>query len=213
MRLARRMGGAIASPAWLTAQLQAIHGAALIGLWIQDDQILDGVNNVTGIPGRVGGSAVNGSAECFQATRLNGRAAMTTSTSAIRYLQAEANATILTVVVVAQLPSLPFAGYPTLAQSLPSYGMIIGEDGLSALYSGQAQVHAVDGSVTHSVTPGAHILESRQAAGTALCIGGNPTNATRSWTAPIGTVFVLSDSPSAAQRAMYVNSLKRYYRL
>jgi hypothetical protein len=199
----------------LTKQLISIFSTDLTGLWLGQDLITDGNNNITSWPGRVGPTLVNGTSMLFQSTSLNGRQAMSSSVSVVRYLIGTLTAPALSIWSVAVIPSLPFSDFLSLALVANTSLAIIGTSGANTLYTGQGWTHNVDGVSTEIVTSGIHILEGHITTNTfsSIIVGDHMSIASRAWITPIGFLMTLSRIPSTVQRSIAVSAIARYQRI
>lgn len=199
----------------LHREMIRIFGASLVGLWIGEDMIVDGSNNATSWPGRVGGTAVPYSAGVYRSLSVvNGRRGSTAAdTAAVRGLLTSAIAA-QSMIAVATTPTLPFDDYNAAFSFLSSGTLrVIGQDSTSSLYTAGGLVTTVDGATTATVTPGMHVLtaDAVSSASSTYTIGNGTGLAIRNWLSFMGLAALLSATPTAGQRGQATAALKAYY--
>jgi hypothetical protein len=203
-------------PGALYSALQTIFGALLTGVWVGEDLIVDGSNNITSWPERNNtGTLTNAHATNRFTTRtVNGRLWMYTSVEAGKSLVSPARTGDSVYMVMVSMPPLPFTDYK-LALGSNIYQVLAGASGTSTLYSSQSTLRYVDGVLTDTVSSGIHLIEATTGANTSFFVGGleasYPGYPGRDWTADIGCVVVLSSAPTSQQRADALTLLKTYY--
>jgi hypothetical protein len=220
MRLNRACPGRFRSTAWLHAKLATIFGADLIGLWVGEDLVVDGSNNVTSWPGRVGNSLVPVVAGVYRsASTINGRRATNASGNDFyRGLGATTTLGAKSFICVTNVAAVPLLALTCLASHQSDVHSIAVQDpGGSSFYTGSGWSHYVNGAPSELIPVGAAIVEGINAANATIGVRigcgyapNGPTN-TRVWTSPIAFCMALSAAPSAADRAAAVALLKTYY--
>jgi len=198
-------------PEWLHTALSTLFGATLIGLWVGEDLVVDGSNNVTSWPGRVGGTLANSTAYRYQGSTLGSRKAATKTTTTVAVLSANLGAAVKSVIAVAEKLSGNFADYNQLFRAGSSSVYLIGNTGTSEWFGAGVQ-HYNDGvGPTMAIPTGIHVFQGDYTSGTETTIYYGSSAAGTNWLAPAGCLLALSAIPSAANRAAAVVPLKTYY--
>jgi hypothetical protein len=204
------------SPAWLTTELKKIYGSSIVGLWVGEDLIVNGSNNVTSWPGRVGGPLTNGTANLFPTSIINNRrAAGSADATNYKYLISAGVVAAKSIISVATTGPLPFTTYRYLANSTaPGEQAIIGVG--STLWTTGGAITYVNGTLTNSVTTTTlQVFEGIWTPGFTgnLIVGSYTTNQTQNWQGTFGCVLALSIVQSPEQRVLVNQILRGYYNL
>ena len=212
-------GGHGLSPAWLAARLSAIFGVDLIGLWIGEDLVADGSNNVTSWQGRVGGTLIYAPnrAEYFKLSSMGSRR----SCYGIDPIDKQRT---LRVTLAAPIKSVW-----SVTNALGSYTHTCNLACTTAVNSGLITIGGItwyangwsvyaNGLADSAIHLGvATVYEATLASGadTGFAMGGYYNDYTpRSawpWQMPFG--MALSAIPSAGNRAAAVTALKTFYQI
>ena len=205
--------GIAVSPQQILAKgLLDIFGADLIGLWVGEDIVVDGSDNITSWPGRVGG-VMTPMASYRSLSMVSGlKSSFTNDATAVRgYTVSGSSMAGKSFITVASLPALPFSGYNVAHGNLTD--SLYGSSG-TTLISGTASF--VDGVATNDVSglpSGLHILQSDfpGSGGTGTRIGGSSGIPSQNWTADLSFAMTLAAAPSAANRSAAIALLRSYY--
>jgi hypothetical protein len=205
------------SPGWLLARLVAIYGAALIGLWIGEDLLLDGSGNVVSWPGRIGG-ALTSSAVQFGTVTSGGRLYTHTVASAGRVLSSAIEELVRSAIIVARADPIiiPANGGYAVSDAGYSQPLLQGLSGSAAWSTYGGASHYRDGSATAVITDGVHVYEGVNAAKSVagFRVGGlGGGYGTFDFVGDIGCALALSAVSSSAQRAAAISPIAQYYNL
>ena len=205
----RCSGGAAA----LTAQLRAIYGTDLIGLWIGEDIVVDGSNNVTSWPGRVGGALAPTSATLYTKATVSGRTAIANTVSAgVVGYTATLSVLPKALFTVAAPTTLPFGNYNTAIWRGDNGLYLFGNSSTSEWYTVGAIYR--NGATGISVGSGSNIYEADLASGSnnAIYVGTQTQVVGRSWLGTISFAMAIAAVPTALQRLQTQLALDIYYR-
>jgi hypothetical protein len=203
----------------LANDLLNILGDSLTGLWVGEDLVVDGSNNVTSWPGRVGPTLSNTGTGFWNGSTLNNRKALIGTGSSQGCLYSAMSAP-QTLIAVAQTPALPFATYEIIARTNATSNTngFCGNNGTSAWLEPDPPYTAtryLDGVASTAITSGTHVWETYAAGDTTASVAVGYAYSTNnfSWQAPVGCVIALSAGISSDQRALATQILRGYYGL
>jgi len=202
------------TPPWLHSQLKNIYGSSLLGLWIGEDIVVDGSNNVTSWPGRVGGTLTHSNTDYATAIK-NVKKGMTFSIINKNSLYSvDLGVVCKSFWAVAQSPPLPSTSFQVLCKSrLDGDDPILLDSGVSTLFTTTGWSHYVDSVLTETLTPGVHVIEGIKASPNAAatnCMKGYSAN--YQWSATDYFRMALSAIPTQLQRLQTQFVLDSYYR-
>lgn len=208
---------------WLTRELVNVFGGNIVGLWAQDDLVIDGTNAVIAWPARIGVALTTSIGAGLVGAWENGRrAAMAPNTSTYRSIGIASVGTAYKSVIAISQSLAPFgpSSYRHLVQGFIQDSGAESITGMAAsnnLYVGTGWTHYVDGIATENALQpdtNVHIWEGDKASNVIadISVGGatGVYGTIRNWCAPIGTILALSVIPNSAQRAAYVAIFNRY---
>jgi hypothetical protein len=208
---------AFLSPAWLHEQYVQIYGSSLNGLWLPSDFILNPSGYVTSGPGRVGGTLANRNANLFTFGRINGRVSVRSDSTDLKALEVADGAIAKSYLAVTTGVPVETA-YSVLAITNPYSTNSLIRNKLSPAnwYSADGWSHYLDGAMNEVIpVAGTHIIEAQFSGSTSkgITIMGDTAQAGQVWTGDVGLFRRLSSVPSAAQSAIELGLLKRYFRI
>jgi hypothetical protein len=143
----------------LETLLRACFGTKLIGLWIGDDIVVDGSNNVTSWPHRVGAAFANGNASRATVGALNGRRVLV-GVGNTAYLTTTLAASISTIMLVV-VPSPRLLSFAVYADSPANDGSIQENTNAafpSPLYVAGGWAHTVDLVATENLAATSRVI-------------------------------------------------------
>jgi hypothetical protein len=198
----------------LETLLRACFGADLIGLWIGEDAIWNGSNELTSWPCRVGTALANGTAVLPTKGDLNGRVAIL-GPAGTAYLDATLAAPVASImlVVTASPRGVSFCVYADSPRNDGSIQENTQAAFPSGLYVAGGWAHVVDRVPSEVITAGPHIIEGHTATtlSTQFRIGTNAgAFLNRS---PTACALALSAAPSTDQLNAADAVLREYYDL
>jgi hypothetical protein len=192
------------TPGLFAAKMPVALGATPLGLWVGHDLVVNGSNQVTSWPGRLGPTLTNGTGTLGTRSFLRSTPAWLGNTSALCNVGATLANSYKFVAVVTSMPLLPFTNYLTALRSA-TFEMIAGTSGASTLYTGQWWGHVVDGAVTETITSSAKVVMSSYIntvdTDTNIMVGGHASILARQWPNPIALVLAATLVPSNTQLA------------
>ena len=205
-------------PAQLAAQLQAICGASLIGLWIGDDIILSG-SNVASWPARIGQNLTydTGSTACGVSVVAGRQVLLGTQRSTLVALKASLAAP-LAFMMAGSIAALPFPDYSsaiTIVNNTADPNVLIGGSGSSHIFgSGKWNSHYVNNVATVNVTTDFSTFtgETGTSGGDNINVAGSgAAGFGRNWLGTIGTVLAVNVGFTTAVRTACHLALTSYY--
>jgi hypothetical protein len=212
-------GGQGLSPAWLSAQAQAIFPGIVVGDYAQEDLVMSGAD-VESFPGRVGPTLTNAVAGRYGIGIWGGRQALLGRSGVTASLQGTLSAAPKTILFTTSLvPAASPGRYLIPATNASDQGCIqtntdgsVG--GVYALYTGGGWSHRVNGVVATTVTAGQGplLIESVRATATVTNVHIGHSGVGACWNAPEGRRLYLSAEINDAQRAAWQAAVARYYR-
>lgn len=196
----------------LTSGLAAALGAKLTGLWIGEDIVINGSNQVTSWPGRVGNTISKnaGVPGFFARAEANGRYGISNDQVAT-YVRLDVTLTAgASIWSVASPATLPVGDYATLARGSDAW--FVGNSGTSSWFSPPA-AHYRNGIASEVLTTGVSVYESVASIGAALSFfgGSDVIGAARNWRGQAYAFMLLGSAPTAGERAAAVALLRQYY--
>jgi hypothetical protein len=199
----------------LVQYLVAIFGSTLIGLWIGEDLVVDGSNNVTSWPGRIGATLTNSTANRFTIGTINGRTALAPGTIAqFKSLEIDSGLLSKSDWVVTVGCSATSANETAADAYNNASASVIRDASTSSFLTATGWAHRVDGVATETIpTSGIHVFEGYRAANTATgsSVGGH-RSISRVWPEEIALRMALSAVPTTLQRLQAQLALDSYYR-
>lgn len=216
-------GSASLTPAALHAVLVSIFGAELIGLWIGEDLVIDGGNEITSWPGRIGPTLNNATVRRFSGNLINNRQGFrgATSTGRSLFTASIGGVPAKSIISVAEPTALPCpAGvFSTLAKAnTASAGeALAGNGGTSNWYVAEGWNHFKNGAASEVITSsGLTVYEGDKAVSVTagFRIGGymEATSLLWDWTGTVMFGMALSAVPSASKRSAATSALRSYYK-
>jgi hypothetical protein len=204
-------------PAWLTTELKKIYGSSILGLWVGEDLVVNGSNQVTSWPGRVGPTLTPLTAQLFPQTTLNGRKAIATPTTQVDIcdLRATFGSAATSFFAVASFTSNTSTHRFLFDSYNNSEGVIYAPINSTTWYTATGWSHYADGNATETVpTSGVHVIEGVKSTSTKIGAAfGHSAAGGNHWPGSRAFGMTLSTIPSAEQRALGVQILRGYYSL
>lgn len=199
---------------WLHSRLSAIFGASLVGLWIGEDLVVDGSNNATSWPGRVG-TLNHGTAARFSTAAVSGRRGLTnpaSNTTAKSFYTTLNSAT--SVLIVAQAEAVPTTRVVYVVDSTTRLDTLAMASASSVWGNSAGVSRYGNGLLTSAVTTSVSVYEAACTAaldGFTLGAQRNTLNV-YPWAGSLFAAVAVS-SITPAQRILATAALKRYYGL
>lgn len=202
------------SPGWLHGRLLDTFGADLLGLWIGEDVVADGLGVVANWPGRAGATLVNAGTGNFSRETSNGRLAIKSVAGALTYRLSAVLASPVAAVLTVWKYTIPGATFQVVADSPANDGAIQIAAGGSpiALYVAGSWSHYINGVASENLTYGTHIVEADSA--TTLSTAFHVGSLAAGGLGPKEPVFMtcaLSAIPTALKRTAANADIKTYY--
>jgi hypothetical protein len=208
------LGGVGLSPAWLSAQAQAIFTGVVAGDYAPEDMVMSGAD-VSSRPGRVGGTLTNAVAGRFAASTLNGRAALLGVQGVVARLSGTVSlGSVKTVLAVLKMPVYAPARYIIAADVPADAGTIQNYTGSTTLYTAGGWTHGVNGVASETLPAEGTValIRATNASGASMAINIASTAVASCWDAPAGRYLFLTSTITEAQELAWLAAVRRYYR-
>lgn len=194
----------------LTMQMKAIFGSSILQMIIADDVVVDGSNNITSWPARVGTTSTPlGSEYSVRSTVLGKRSAVFTRSDTGTQALSMASGVKCNAVVARFDGAIPISGYAGLIGGQSLRLIVLG--GSSDWFGGGTYKDNVLSSTLDN-NPHLWLQQSPTADANSFGIGGDYNSINYTWTGPIWFALQLNAEPTSDQRTLMYNVLKSYYR-
>lgn len=198
----------------LALNLLRIYDTSLVGLYLGEDIKIDGSNNVTSWPGRVGEPLGPSGGTWGITTDFGNKRCLYSSSVSGKKMYAVSSFVVKDAILVSALPCVSSNQYMCLAAPGGTDSWLIRNSTNNSWFTSEGYTHYQDGLNTDNwYTRSPTVIEGYKstASATGICIGGSWDSPARSWDKPIGCAILLSSVQSAGNRTSCFQALQSYF--